>query len=227
VHEDVVETLEEPCCKETVRLIMKDRGLRAKRSRKFTHTTDSNHAYAIADNLLNRRFAAERPNEKWVADITYIPTLEGWSYLATVMDLYGRRIVDWATSRRIDTALVSDALHAAIRERQPGVGLLPHSDRGVQYASTDYQKTLGLFGMTCSMSRKGSCWDNACMERFFSSLKSEWLGDTIYPTHEAATTAIFEYIEVFYNSKRRHQDLGYKTPIQYENETRHMEALAA
>lgn len=227
VHEDIVEAFEEPCCKETVRMIMKDKGLRAKRARKFTHTTDANHAFSIADNLLNRAFEAERPNEKWVADITYIPTWEGWSYLATVMDLYGRRIVGWATSQRIDTALVSDALHAAVRERHPGAGLLHHSDRGVQYASNDYQKTLDLFGMSCSMSRKGNCWDNACMERFFSSLKSEWVGDRIYPTHEAATTAIFEYIEGFYNSKRRHQALGYKTPIQYENENQHNEALAA
>ena len=227
VHEDILEAFEEPCCKETVRMIMKNKGLRAKRARKFTHTTDANHTYAVADNLLNREFDAEYPNEKWVADITYIPTREGWSYLAAVMDLYGRRIVGWATSKHIDTALVSDALHAAIRERQPGAGLLHHSDRGVQYASNDYQQTLDLFDITCSMSRKGNCWDNACMERFFSSLKSEWIGDTIYPTHEAATTAIFEYIDVFYNSKRRHQALGYKTPIQYENETQNTEALAA
>jgi len=227
VHKDIVDSFNEPCCEETVRSIMKDKGLRARRARKFTVTTDSNHSQPIAENLLNREFDAEQPNEKWVADITYIPTYEGWSYLATVMDLCARRIVGWATSEHIDTALVREALHAAIRKREPGPGLLHHSDRGSQYASKEYQETLDLFDITCSMSRKGNCWDNACMERFFSSLKSEWIGDTIYRNHEEANTAIFEYIETFYNTKRRHATLGYKTPAQYENEMKQHDKLAA
>ena len=222
-----METFDEPCCLETVRRIMKDKGLRSTRGRKFVVTTDSNHTMPVAENILERDFEADAPNQKWVADITYIPTHQGWTYLATVMDLYARRIVGWATSKRIDTALVSQALHKAIKERQPGKGLLHHSDRGSQYASKEYRKILGLFKVTCSMSRKGNCWDNAPMERFFSSLKSEWLRDKIFPTHQAATTAIFEYIETFYNSKRRHQALGYQSPINYENNMKPQQILAA
>lgn len=227
IHEDIVEAFEEPCCLEAVRRIMKSKGLRSTRGRKFVVTTDSNHAMPVAANILNRDFEADTPNQKWVADITYIPTHQGWTYLATVMDLYARRIVGWATSKHIDTALISEALHKAIKERQPGKGLLHHSDRGSQYASKEYRKTLKLFKMKCSMSRTGNCWDNAAMERFFSSLKSEWLRDRIFPTHEAATTAIFEYIETFYNPKRRHQALGYQSPIQYENNMKLRQELAA
>ena len=189
--------------------------------------TDSNHTMPVAENILNRDFKTDAPNPKCVADITYIPTHQGWTYLATVMDLYARRIVGWATSKRIDTALISEALHKAVKDRQPGKGLLHHSDRGSQYASKSYRKTLNLFQMKCSMSRKGNCWDNAPMERFFSSLKSEWLRDKIFPTHEAATTAIFEYIETFYNPRRRHQALGYQSPIQYENNMKLQQTLAA
>jgi putative transposase len=226
IHEDIVEKFDEPCCLETVRRIMKEKGLRSTRGRKFVMTTDSNHTMPVAENILDRDFEADAPNEKWVTDITYIPTHQGWTYLATVMDLYARRIVGWATSKRIDTALVSQALHKAIKERQPGKGLLHHSDRGSQYASKEYRKILGLFKVTCSMSRKGNCWDNAPMERFFSSLKSEWLRDKIFPTHQAATTAIFEYIETFYNSKRRHQALGYQSPTNYENNMKPQQILA-
>lgn len=227
IHEDIVETFDDPCCLETVRRIMKDKGLRSTRGRKFVVTTDSNHTMPIAENILDRNFKADAPNEKWVADITFIPTHQGWTYLATVMDLFARRIVGWATSTRINTALISEALHKAIQERQPAKGLLHHSDRGSQYASKEYRKTLDLFDMTCSMSRKGNCWDNAPMERFFSSLKSEWLRDTIFPTHEAATSAIFEYIETFYNPKRRHAALGYQSPIQYENNMKQQQQLVA
>jgi transposase InsO family protein len=212
--EDILEGLDEPFCIETVRLIMKEKGLRSTRGRKFVVTTDSNHTMHVAENILAQNFEADAPDQKWVADITYIPTHQGWTYLATVMDLYARRIVGWATSKHIDTALISEALHKAIKERQPGEGLLHHSDRGSQYASKEYRKTLNLFKMKCSMSRKGNCWDNASMERFCSSLKSEWLCDKIFPTHEAATSAIFEYIETFYNPKRRHAALGYQSPIQ-------------
>jgi len=227
VHQDIAHAFEEPCCEETVRIIMKDKGLRAKYTRKFAVTTDSNHTEPVAENILNRAFDAQNPNVKWVADITYLPTHEGWTYLAAVMDLCGRRIVGWATSRHINTALVSEALHNAIRERKPGPGLLHHSDRGVQYASRDYQKTLHLFDITCSMSRKGNCWDNACMERFFRSLKSEWTGDTIYQNHQEATAAVFQYIETFYNTKRRHAALDYKTPAQYQNEIQQNDKQAA
>ena len=227
VHEDIVETFAEPCCLETVRRIMKDKGIRSTRGRKFVVTTDSNHKMPIAENILDRNSKADAPNEKWVTDITFIPTHQGWTYLATVMDLYARRIVGWATSKHIDTALISEALHKAIKDRQPEEGLLHHSDRGSQYASKGYRKILNLFKMKCSMSRKGNCWDNAPMERFFSSLKSEWLRDKIFSTHEAATSAIFEYIETFYNPKRRHAALGYQSPIQYENNMKLQQSLAA
>ena len=227
IHEDIVEGFDVPCCLETVCRIMKDKGLRSTRGRKFVVTTDSNHTMPVAENILDRNFEADAPNEKWVTDITFIPTHQGWTYLATVMDLFARRIVGWATSTRIDTALISEALHKAIKERPPEEGLLHHSDRGSQYASKGYRKTLKLFKMKCSMSRKGNCWDHAPMERFFSSLKSEWLRDKMFPTHEAATTAIFEYIETFYNPKRRHQTLGYQSPIQYENNMKLQQTLAA
>jgi len=227
IHKDIVDTFNEPCCLETVRRIMKSKGLRSTRGRKFVITTDSNHTMPVAENILDRDFEADAPNKKWVTDITYIPTHQGWTYLATVMDLYARRIVGWATSKHIDTTLVSAALHKAIKKRQPGKGLLHHSDRGSQYASKEYRKILGLFKMKCSMSRKGNCWDNAPMERFFSSLKSEWLRDKIFPSLETATTAIFEYIETFYNPKRRHAALGYQSPINYENNSKTQQTQAA
>jgi len=216
VHREVVEEHGQPCSEETVRTLMRAKGLRGKRKRGFVTTTDSRHALPVAPNILDRHFEPDQPNQTWVGDITYIPTCEGWLYLAAVMDLCGRRIVGWSTSAHIDTQLVSDALHRALRCRKTEAGLLFHSDRGVQYASHSFQSLLGLFGITCSMSRKGNCWDNACMERFFGSLKSEWIEDTIYPDRKTATTAIFEYIELFYNTKRRHAALDYKTPIQYE-----------
>ena len=227
IHEDIVEGFDVPCCLETVRRIMKDKGLRSTRGRKFVVTTDSNHTMPVAENILDRNFESDAPNEKWVTDITFIPTHQGWTYLATVMDLFARRIVGWATSKRIDTALISEALHKAIKRRQPGNGLLHHSDRGSQYASKGYRKILNLFKMKCRMSRKGNCWDNAPMERFFSSLKSEWLRDKIFPTHEAATSAIFEYLETFYNPRRRHAALGYQSPIHYGNNMKLQQDLAA
>ena len=153
IHEDIVETFAKPWCPETVRCIMKDKGLRSTRGRKFVVTTDSNHTMPVAENILERDFKTDAPNQKWVADITYIPTHQGWTYLATVMDLYARRIVGWATSKRIDTALISEALHKAVKDRQPDKGLLHHSDRGFQYASKSYRKTLNLF----QISRKGNC----------------------------------------------------------------------
>lgn len=204
------------CCDETVRRIMRDMGLYSRVKRKFVLTTDSGHSMAVADNLLDRDFAAASPNSKWVADITYIPTCQGWLYLACVMDLFSRRIVGWSMSEHIDSELVMSALRMAIEQRKPVAGLLHHSDRGSQYASDSFQDLLGLNGIICSMSRKGNCWDNACMESFFGSLKTEWLDGQKYPTHQAAKNSLFEYIELFYNRKRRHASLGYVSPADYE-----------
>jgi transposase InsO family protein len=216
VHQDLIEDYELACAVETVRSIMRERGLRAQMPRRFVTTTDSNHTLPVADNVLERDFQAQRPNEKWVSDITYIRTQEGWLYLAAVMDLYNRGIVGWSVSGTINAELACEALHSALRQRCPGPGLLHHSDQGSQYASEAFREILEHQGIQCSMSRKANCWDNACMERFFGSLKGEWIGDTIYKNHEEATMAIFEYIEMFYNTKRRHAALGYKTPAQYE-----------
>ncbi len=219
IHEDLVEDDEMNCCAETVRRIMQENGLRAKIRRKFVVTTDSRHRLPVAENLLDRDFEPSERNKKWAADITYIATQKGWLYLAVVMDLYGRRIVGWATSETMNAELVREALDTAIRRRCPGPGLLHHSDRGSQYASEAFQDLLDLHGIECSMSRKGNCWDNACVERFFGSLKAEWLNDTVWPDRAAATGAIFEYIEMFYNTKRRHASLDYKTPAQFEADT--------
>ena len=204
------------CCPETTRKIMKKLGLSARIRKAFVVTTDSNHPYAVAGNLLDRDFTATAPNQKWLADITYIPTQEGWLYLAAVLDLYARRVVGWAMSEHIDEDLVTEALHRAIRRRCPGQGLLHHSDRGSQYAAQGYQKVLDQFGIVCSMSRRGDCWDNAAMERFFGSLKTEWVNGDIYPSRESARQDLFKYIEWFYNGQRRHEALGYVSPVEFE-----------
>jgi len=200
------------CCQETVRRVMKRLGFCAQYKRRFVVTTDSNHSYAVAENVLNRDFFAEAPDRKWVADITYIPTQEGWLYLAAVLDLFSRKVVGWAASERIDEALVTAALERAIRQRRPGPGLLHHSDRGSQYAADGYQRVLSNMGMVCSMSRKGNCWDNAVMERFFGSLKAERVNRRSYPTRAEAKKDLFLYIEWFYNAGRRHAALSYQTP---------------
>lgn len=215
VHEDLLAS-NTVCCRETVRRIMRDIGLYSRVKRKFVLTTDSSHSMAVADNLLARDFTAASPNSKWVADITYIPTCRGWLYLACVMDLFSRRIVGWSMSEHIDSELVMSALRMAVEQRKPSAGLLHHSDRGSQYASDSFQDLLELNGAICSMSRKGNCWDNACMESFFGSLKTEWLDDQKYPTHQEAKNSLFEYIELFYNRKRRHVALGYLSPADYE-----------
>jgi putative transposase len=207
-------------CRETVRRVMKRLGYSAQIKPKYIVTTDSDHSFAVADNMLDRDFSATAPNQKWVADITYIPTQEGWLFLAAVLDLFSRRIVGWAMSQWINEALVSSALQMAIRHRRPGPGLLHHSDRGSQYASDGYQDILGQVGMVCSMSRKGNCWDNAVMERFFGSLKREWVKDKIYPTREDAKKDLFKYIEWFYNVQRRHATLDYQTPAAVEERYR-------
>ena len=204
------------CCKETVRRIMRNIGLYSRIKRKFVVTTDSNHLFKIAANILGRDFNADRPNHKWAADITYIPTKLGWLYLAVVMDLFSRKIVGWAMSDTIDSALVQSAMKMALLHRKPGAGLIHHSDRGVQYAAGDFQNLLKDNKIICSMSRKGNCWDNACVESFFGSLKNEWVRNKIYKTFEEGKKDIFNYIEMFYNRKRRHASLGNVSPVVYE-----------
>jgi transposase InsO family protein len=205
------------CCVNTVAKLMRDNDIRAKTARRFrVRTTDSNHDLPVADNLLDRQFNPSEANEAWVADITYIPTREGWLYLAAVEDLYSRRIVGWAMAEHMESRLVVDALELAVQRRLPGEGLLSHSDRGSQYASEHYRLLLARHGITCSMSRKADCWDNAPMESFFASLKKELVHDADFATRAEARAAIFEYIEVFYNNQRRHSSLGYVSPAEYE-----------
>ncbi len=204
------------CCAETVRRVLQELGLRSRTKRKFVVTTDSKHSQPVADNLLNRDFTAVAPNRKWLTDITYIPTKEGWLYLAAVMDVFSRRIVGWSMSERIDTELVKSALQMATTQRLPKPGLLHHSDRGVQYASDAYQQVLDDLGMVCSMSRKGDCWDNAMMESFFGSLKTEWVYGKDYQSRKEAKNDLFKYIEMFYNRQRRHASLGYLSPAEFE-----------
>ncbi len=204
------------CCVNTVAKLMRDNDIRAKTARKFRHTTDSNHKLPVAANVLDRQFDPEAPNEKWVADITYIPTKEGFLYLAAVEDLYSRRVVGWSMADTMTSRLVVDALEMAVKRRLPDEGLLAHSDRGSQYASEHYQLLLGKHGIECSMSGVGQCWDNAPMESFFGSLKKELVHDADFATRQVARVEIFEYIEVFYNNQRLHSSLGYVCPAAYE-----------
>jgi putative transposase len=206
----------EPCCVNTVARLMRREGIAAKTKRKFRVTTDSNHDRPVAENVLNREFEPEAPNQAWTADITYVATGEGWLYLAAVEDLHSRRIVGWSMGSRIDSRLVVDALEMALAGRRPGAGLVAHSDRGSQYASEHYQGVLARHGITCSMSRRANCWDNAPMESFFASLKKELTRGEIFATREAARASLFEYIEVFFNRIRRHSSLGYLSPAEYE-----------
>ena len=202
--------------KNRVARLMREAGIRAKQKKKFKATTDSKHSHPVAPNLLERDFAADMPDRKWLADITYISTREGWLYLAAVLDLYSKLIVGWAVSSRINKELVLEALKMAVGRRWPSPGLIHHSDRGRQYASKKYRKALRSQGMICSMSRKGDCWDNAPMESWFHTLKTELIYQQDYQTRRQAERDIFEYIEAFYNRKRRHSGLGYMTPAQYE-----------
>ena len=208
---------------------MRDQGLIARRKRRFRPTTtDSNHRQPVADNLLNRSFERAAPNQAWVGDITYISTGEGWLYLAVLIDLFSRRVVGWAMSDRIDRQLTLDALEMAVVNRGRAVkDVLHHSDRGSQYASADYRQAIADAGLIASMSRKGNCWDNAVAERFFSTLKWELIHRRPFETRSDARRAIFEYIEVFYNRRRRHSSLGYLSPMQFElNATRRVPLLA-
>jgi transposase InsO family protein len=201
----------------TVAKLMRQEKIRARNKRKFTpRTTESRHRHPIAENLLDRQFQSSGPDRKWVADITYVPTDEGWLYLAGVLDCFSRKIVGWSMADHMETDLVSDALRMALIHRGPSKELLHHSDRGVQYASEDYQHLLKSHGLTASMSGKGDCWDNAMMESFWATLKTELIHQSSYATREQARAAIFEYIEVFYNRKRLHSSLGYVSPESFE-----------
>src|ERR671928_70238 len=199
---------------ERVARLMREGGLTAGRRRRVPRTTDSRHDDPVAPNLLERRFAAERPDAVWLADLSYIPTGEGWLYLAAIKDLATREIVGWSMADHPRAELACDALRMALQRRQPPPGLIHHSDRGVQYACKDYRAILARHGLVQSMSRKGDCWDNAPMESFFGSLKTELVHRTDFPTREAARRAIFEYLEAFYNRRRRHSGLGFLTPAQ-------------
>ena len=207
----------ESVCENTVADIMNERQIRAKHKRKFVpKTTDSRHDQPVAANLLDRQFDAALPDQKWAVDITYILTDQGWLYLAGVIDLCSRKIVGWSMADHMRVELVSDALTMAIARRCPDQGLLHHSDRGVQYASEDYLHLLQSHKMEMSMSGKGDCWDNAVMESFWSTLKTELVNHERYATREQARASIFEYIEVFYNRQRLHSSLGYVSPETFE-----------
>lgn len=202
-----------------VRRLMKQQDLRPIWKRKFVHTTDSNHNFPVAENLLNRQFNPEQINQSWVADITYIRTRSGWLYLAAVMDLYSRKIVGWAMAPHMRAELVCSAMQLAITQRQPEPGLIAHSDRGSQYAGVTYQALLTQHGLRCSMSRKGNCWDNAVMERFFLNLKMERVWRKDYANHDEAIKDVTDYIVRFYNERRMHSSLDYLPPNQYERQT--------
>lgn len=215
VYAELKEAGQRVSCKRVARL-MRQQGLVARTRRRFRRTTDSNHDLPVAPNLLARAFFAETLNEVWVTDITYLWTREGWLYLSALIDLCSRRVVGWAMGENIDTQLCLRALEMAIRGRHPPVDLIHHSDRGSQYASLEYQATLKLHGMRCSMSKKGDCWDNAVAESFWSTIKTELIEGTDFATRADARRAVFEYIEGFYNQQRRHSTLGYVSPAAFE-----------
>jgi len=217
----------ESACRNTVAAAMRELGLKSRVSKAFKPTTTQvDPSKQPADNVLDRDFTAEAPNRKWATDITYLPTTAGWVYLAVVLDLFSRKVVGWSIGDSLATELVSNALRQAIENRRPdGRRLLHHSDRGCQYTSDAYQRTLRTLGIACSMSRTGNCYDNAVMERFFWSLKHEWSKHHTYHDPTDARLSVFKYIETFYNSVRVHQTLGYLSPNQYEAE--HAPAQAA
>jgi transposase InsO family protein len=196
--------------------LMRLQGLFARPKRKWRRTTMSDHSKVVAPNLLNRRFTADAANTAWVSDITYIWTREGWLYLVAILDLFSRRVVGWATSPRIDAELCVGALRAALQARHPSPGLIFHSDRGVQFAADAFRAVLIDHEAILSMSRRGNCWDNAPAESFWSTIKAELVEESDYETREAAHVSVFEYIEGFYNSRRKHSRLQYKSPIEFE-----------
>lgn len=196
--------------------ILQIEGLRARNGKAFKYQPSAYATNNVSDNLLARNFKASRPDEKWVSDITYIEVDDQWMHLAVIMDLYSRQIIGWAVDETMTTELIMDAFNMAVHRREVKPGLILHSDRGVQYRSGEYQEALMSYEIRSSMSRKGNCWDNAVMESFFSRLKVELVYAESYKTAEQAYSSLFEYIEVFYNRVRRHSSLGYKSPVQYE-----------
>jgi transposase InsO family protein len=204
------------CSRNRVAKRMRALNLRAKAAKKFKATTNSNHSLPIAPNLLNQNFEASQPNQKWVSDITYLWTDEGWLYLAVIVDLYSRRVIGWSMSERMTASLVCDALQMALFRRKMPTGIILHSDRGSQYCSHGYQNMIKNNGLICSMSKKGDCYDNAAMESWNHSLKVEAIHGERFMTREAAKDQVFEYIEVYYNRYRLHSTIGYQTPEEFE-----------
>jgi putative transposase len=196
--------------------LMRTSVIRAKTVKKWRATTDSAHQYPVVPNTLNRQFAVAHPNQVWAGDITYVWTVEGWLYLAVVLDLYSRRVIAWGMGSRLTQELATAALTMAGEQRRPANGVLHHTDRGAQYAATLYRELLAGHGLTASMSRRGNCWDNAVVESFFHTLKTELVYHRHYMTREEARQDIFEWIEVFYNRTRRHSTLGYRSPAEFE-----------
>jgi transposase InsO family protein len=204
--------------KDRVARIMRANGIKARIKQKFVVTTNSRHTSPVAPNLLKQNFKANEPDRIYVSDITYIPTAQGWLYLAAVLDLYSRKVVGWASGAELSVNLAIRALNNAWQARKPGEGTILHSDRGSQYASRDYAELAGRYKFLQSMSGSGNCYDNAVMESFFHSLKTEWVSWNHYKTRAEATSSIFDYIETFYNRERRHSKLGYLSPVQYEKQ---------
>lgn len=204
------------CSQNRVARLMRAEGLRAKQVRRFRNTTKRSESHGVAANVLQRDFAAERPNQKWLADITYIPTLEGWLYLAAILDLFGRRVVGWAMAERMTTDLTLRALKMALQQRRPGPGLVHHSDQGSQYTDGRYQALLATHGIEASMNSAGTWYDNAPMESFFGTLKSERVHHVHYRDRDEATTDLFYYIEGWYNRWRLHSSLAYESPEVFE-----------
>ena len=206
------------CSENRVARLMKIHGIVGKATKKYKVTTNSKHTLPVAENLLKQNFEAAKPNTVWISDITYVPTLEGWLYLVVILDLFSRQVVGWAMSDRLTSGFVVKALYQAIGRRHPASGCIFHSDRGIQYASTDFRDVLRAYGFIQSMSRKGNCYDNAVAESFFHTLKTEHVYDYRYETRAEARQSIFEYIEMFYNRQRRHSALGYRSPVLFELE---------
>jgi len=207
------------CGRKRVARIMREKEIKGRQRKRFRRTTDSNHKHPIAENILDRRFDPQEigaPNVTWAGDITYIWTLEGWLYLAVILDLFSRYVVGWSMRHTLEAELGLDALRMALDRRCPQGGVLHHTDRGVQYACGDYQTLLTDHGMTCSMSRKGDCWDNAVSESFFATLKVELIETKVWETREQVRAAVFEYVEVWYNRERLHSTLDYNSPAAYE-----------
>ena len=202
--------------KQRIARLMREMGLQGLPRKRFRRTTDSNHLRPVAPNVLDRKFEAERPNQSWTTDITFIWTREGWLYLAAILELFSRRVVGWAMQPHMRTELALEALHMALGRCVPDGGLVHHSDRGVQYAASSYQAALDENNIVCSMSRKGDCWDNAVSESFFGTLKTELINRQSWSTRREAKDAIVDYIEGFYNPHRLHSSLGYVSPIEFE-----------